>query len=361
MKYLTLITCIINLLFKLLRKSGTREIIAENILLKQQLQVLTRNNSKRQKFTIFDRYVFGVFCSKIAKKKLHRLLLILKPLTILKFHRAIINKKYSQLFSKKSKFKPGPKGPSKEVIEAIIALKKHNPRFGYLRIAMQVNIAFGLSINKDVVRRVLEKHNLNNYDPYGQSWLSFLANMKDSLWSVDLFRVESINLKSHWVMLVIDQYTRQIIGFAVNQGSVSGPDICCMFNTIIRTKQSPKFLSSDNDPLFNFHRWKANLSIYGIEELKTVPYTPISHPFVERLIGTVRREFLDHILFWNIRDLERKLDDFKHYYNGQRCHSALNGQTPAVNTSSKSQSRISIKNYAWKKYCNGVFQLPCAV
>jgi putative transposase len=78
-----------------------------------------------------------------------------------------------------------------------------------------------------------------------------------------------------------------------HQGHLSGIDICCMFNKIISGLSLPKYLSSDNDPLFTFHRWQANLRIMDIEEIKTVPYTPISHPFVERVIGTVRRELLD--------------------------------------------------------------------
>jgi hypothetical protein len=68
--------------------------------------------------------------------------------------------------------------------------------------------------------------------------------------------------------------------------------------------------STDHDPLFQAHRWTANLRILEIDEIKTVPQVPLSHPFVERLIGAVPREFLDHVLFWNARDLERKLADF---------------------------------------------------
>ncbi|KTD20218.1 Uncharacterised protein [Legionella israelensis] len=75
--------------------------------------------------------------------------------------------------------------------------------------------------------------------------------------------------------------------------------VCFMFNQVISGKSPPKYLSSDSDPLFTFYRWQANLRILEIEEIKTVPYVPISHPFVERLIGTCRREFLDKILFWN--------------------------------------------------------------
>src|SRR5215469_14072774 len=76
----------------------------------------------------------------------------------------------------------------------------------------------------------------------------------------------------------------------------------------------PKYLSSDHDPLYRFHQWEANLRTLEVTEIKTVPYVPISHPFVERLIGTIRREYLDRILFWTTTDLEAKLIDFQYYY-----------------------------------------------
>jgi transposase InsO family protein len=155
----------------------------------------------------------------------------------------------------------------------------------------------------------------------GPSWLSFIGHMKDSLWSIDLFCCESVSLKTHWVLVVIDICTRRIIGCSVNKISVDGPIFCKMFNQIIAKKKSPHYISTDNDPLFQFHRWKANLRILEVEEIKSIPFTPISHPYVERIIGTVRRECLDQTLFWNEVDLQKKLNDFTDYYNNHRVHS----------------------------------------
>ena len=89
-------------------------------------------------------------------------------------------------------------------------------------------------------------------------------------------------------------------------------------------------MSPDNDPLFRYHRWQANLRILDVEEIKALPYTPLSHPFVEGLIGTIRREYLGHTLFWNTKDLERELEDFRQYYNRERPHQSLDGETPAM-------------------------------
>ena len=98
-------------------------------------------------------------------------------------------------------------------------------------------------------------------------------------------------------MVVMDQYTRRIIGFAVNVGDPDGKAICRIFGHAISGIDQPKYLSSDTDPLFEFHQWKANLRIFDIEEIKSVAHVPVSHPFVERLIGSVRREMLDQTLF----------------------------------------------------------------
>ena len=105
------------------------------------------------------------------------------------------------------------------------------------------------------------------------------------------------------------QFTRRIIGFGLHSGIVDGVALCRMFHRAIRGHSLPKYLSSDQDPLYRFHRWEANLRILGVTEIKSVAYVPLSHSFVERLIGTIRREYLDCILFWTTADLEAKLID----------------------------------------------------
>ncbi len=150
---------------------------------------------------------------------------------------------------------------------------------------------------------------------------SFIGHAKDSLWSIDLLRCESILINAHWVLVVMDHFTRRIIGFGVHAGDVDGEILCRMFNNAISNRGVPNYLRSDNDPLFKYHRWQANLRIVGVS---------VSHPCIVRLIGTIRLEYLDHILFWNSQSLERKLADFRRYLNRDRVHQSLGGETPAV-------------------------------
>lgn len=107
--------------------------------------------------------------------------------------------------------------------------------------------------------------------------------------------------------------------------------------------------------------WRANLQILGIEEIETIPYVPISHPFIERLIGTIRREYLDQILFWHASDLERKLNTFKEYYNGHRVHAALAGKTPGQVSGDWLPAPAQLERFAWVAHCRGLFQTPVAV
>ena len=133
-----------------------------------------------------------------------------------------------------------------------------------------------------------------------------------------------------------------------------------MFSKAISTRSAPKYLSSDNDPLSQYHRWQANLNNLDVDEVKSVPYKPRSHPFVERLIGTIRWEYLDHTLFWNAVDLERKLELFKGYYNRCRTHAPLHGNTPAKISGDRVTQTVPLHSYTWQKYCGGLFQLPVA-
>jgi hypothetical protein len=101
------------------------------------------------------------------------------------------------------------------------------------------------------------------------------------------------------------------------------------------------------------------LRILDVEEIKTVPYAPLSHPFVERLIGTIRRECLDRTLFWTAADLEMQLLEFQRYYNGHRAHAGLEG-SPPESIADEGGARASIRSYRWQPHCRGLYHTPIA-
>jgi putative transposase len=194
-------------LAKLLGPGEAKAIFADSLLMKQQLLIINRPRRHAPNLTVADRLLLGFWSLFLSSHRIRRAAVILRPSTLLNFHNILKKRKYRLLYTARRKGKPGPKGPSQALIEAIVELKRRNNRFGCPRIAQEINKAFGLNIDKDVVRRVLAKHYRPGPDSAGgPSWLTFIGHMKDGLWSVDLFRCESILLKTHWVLAVMDRH-----------------------------------------------------------------------------------------------------------------------------------------------------------
>jgi putative transposase len=236
---------------KLAGPGGVRAVIAENLVLKQQLIVLRRGRRRAPRLTLSDRLRCGFATLFLGPGRIRKVAIALRPSTLLAFHQALVRGKYRRLFSSTpcSK-KPGPKGPDEALIQAVVELKSRNPRFGCPRIARIISRTFGVDVDKNVVHRVLAKHYRPTSGGSGPSWLSFIGHTSDSLWSVDLFRCESIVLRSYWVLVVMDQFTRRLIGFGVQYGAVTGADVCRMFNAAIYGLGVPRHLSTDHDPVF---------------------------------------------------------------------------------------------------------------
>jgi putative transposase len=354
---LVLFVHLIVTLIRLAKPGGLRAVVAESVLIRHQLQIVHRGRKRAPNLRACDRIITGSCTLLMRPARILRSAIVLKPSTLLNFHAAIVKRKYRLLFSPKRGRRPGPKGPSSELIAAVVEMKRRNPTWGCRRIAQQIALAFGVDVDKDEVRRILGRHYRPEPGPGGPSWLTFLGHMKDSLWSIDLFRCESLGLQTHWVLVVMDQFTRRIIGFGIHRGIVDGLALCRMFQRAIRGQSAPKYLSTDNDPLYRSHQWQANLRVLDVVEIKTVPFVPWSHPFIERLIGTIRRECLDRTLFWTTADLEAKLQNYQHYYNQHRTHNGLDGLTPVSNGTT---SPLNFASYAWRKHCRGLYQTPIA-
>src|SRR5262245_54850714 len=144
---------------KLCGAGGVRAVIAENLLLKQQLIVLRRRRQRAPNLTPGDRLLFGFWSLFLSPARIRKVAVALRPSTLLAFHQALVRRKYRQLFSSTpSRRKPGPKNPDQALIQVIVELKSRNPRFGCPRIARIVTQTFGIEIDKNVVYRVLAKH-----------------------------------------------------------------------------------------------------------------------------------------------------------------------------------------------------------
>ena len=185
---------LITTIARLAGPGGARSVVAESVLVKQQLLILNRSRHRSPNLRVCDRVVAGLCALLMRPGRLIRSAIVLKPSTLLSLHRALKNRKYRLLFSPKLRKKPGPKGPSPEVIAAVVQMKQRNhplppaqlerrqpvPTWGGPRIAQQIALAFNIQINKDVVRRILAARYQPEPDSAGPSWLTFLGHMKDS-------------------------------------------------------------------------------------------------------------------------------------------------------------------------------------
>ena len=210
---------------------GVRAVIAENLLLKQQLIVLRRPRQRAPPLTASDRLLFGFGALFLSPGRIRKVAIGVRPSTLLALHQALVRRTYRRLFSSSECPKqPGPKGPSEALIQAIVELKSRNPRFGCPRITRIIARTFGANIDKNVVYCVLSTHYRPIPGGTGPSWLSFIGHTTDSLRSVDFFRCESIVLRSDWVLVVMDQFTCRLVGVGVHRGPVTGADLCRMCN-----------------------------------------------------------------------------------------------------------------------------------
>jgi hypothetical protein len=208
------------------RASGDRE----NLLLKQQLSVVRRARRRAPSLTRSDRLLCGFGSLFLDPDRIRTLAIAPRPSTLRAFHQALVRGKYRQLFSSRPcPNKHGPKRPDEALIRAIVELKSRNPRFGCPRIARIISQTFGIAIDKNVVYRVLSNHDRPAPGGTGPSCLSFIGQTTDSLWSVDLSRGELIVLRSDWVLVVMDQFMRRLVGIGVHGGAVAGrrrlPDV----------------------------------------------------------------------------------------------------------------------------------------
>ena len=284
MKTLALLVIhVLTTLAKRLGTGGAKAIIAESVLLKHQQQIARRTVGKTLRLTTSDRFLCGFLVLFMHPGRIHKVAVVLKPATLTKFRRILLSRNYHQLFSSRKNRKPGPKGPSDDLVRVIVELKQRNTQFGCPRIAQQINKAFGVNIDKDVVRRVLAKH--YRPKPYGDgpSWLTFFRHTNESLWSIALFQRKPIIQRIHSSLLAIGQRTRRIIDCGIT-GCHFDQTVYSLPAAGIPVIEASKSLSPAHDLPFSHHRRRREL--LGVGHTQTAPIFPRAPPFAKRRIGT---------------------------------------------------------------------------
>ena len=274
-----------------------RALALENLALRHQLQVLQRTGH-RPRLSRWDRG-FWVLLSRLWKDW-RGSLVIVQPATVVGWHR-----KGFRLYWKWKSRRSGRPKVSRETRDLIRQMSKENPLWGAPRIQAEL-----IKLGIDVSETTVAKYMVRVRKPPAQTWLTFLHNHKDAMASIDFFTVPTATFRILYVFLVLSHNRRKVLLFNVTDH----PSALWTGRQLIQAfpwDTAPKYLLRDRDSIYGseFQRAADNL---GFEQIVTSPRSPWQNPYVERLIGSIRRECLDHIIIFNethLRKVLRKVSD----------------------------------------------------
>jgi transposase InsO family protein len=287
----------------------------EILALRHQLGVLQRS-VKRPKLTSADRLLW-VWLSAVWKDWRSGVFLV-SAATVIGWHR-----KGFRLFwtGKIRRGKPGRPSVPKEVRELIRSMSRDNPLWGAPRIYGEL-LKLGIAIGETSVR----KYMVRRRKPPSQTWRTFLDNHLKSMVSVDYFAVPTIRFQILYVLLVLAHDRRRILNFAVTAHPTAEWTAQQMHETF-PWDTAPRYLLRDRDRIFG-QDFVDQVKAMGIEQVLSAPRSPWQNAYVERLIGTIRRACLDHMIVLNERCLYRHIQNFVAYYHRSRTHLALDKDSP---------------------------------
>ena len=245
-------------------------------------------------------------------------LVIVRPETVIGWHR----KGFRLFWTWKSRRgKPGRPPVSREIRYLVRRMSRENTRWGAPRIHGEL-LKLGFSISQATVSKYMVRYP----SPPSQSWRTFLTNHADCLASIDFFVVPTATFHLLFGFMVLHHERRQIVHFGVT----ANPTMAWVAQQIREAfpwGTAPRYLIRDRDGAYG-QSLRSTVTAMGVEEVVTAPRSPWQNPYVERLIGSVRRECLDHSIILNERHLRRILGPYFDYYHGSRTHLSLGKDTP---------------------------------
>ena len=287
----------------------------EILALRQQVAVLKRKRP-RPSLRKADR-VFWVILSCLWPGWRHALVIV-RPETVIGWHR----KGFRLFWTWKSRRgKPGRPPVSREIRHLVRRMSRENTRWGAPRIHGEL-LKLGFSISQAAVSKYMVRYP----SPPSQSWRTFLTNHADCLASIDFFVVPTATFHLLFGFIVLHHERRQIVHFGVT----ANPTMAWVAQQIREAfpwGTAPRYLIRDRDGAYG-QSFRSTVTAMGVEEVVTAPRSPWQNPYVERLIGSVRRECLDHSIILNERHLRRILGSYLDYYHGSRTHLSLGKDTP---------------------------------
>src|SRR5215467_10045433 len=288
----------------------------ENLALRHQIGVLRRSKRKRPKLTSGDRLLW--ICLSRLWCDWRSALAIVKPETVIAWHRAGFCLFWNW---KVRRGQPGRPLISREVRDLIRGMCRENPSWGAPRIHGEL-----LKLGIDIGESSVSKYMVRGHKPPSQTWRTFLENHAQQLVSIDFFTVPTIRFQVLYVFLVLAHDRRRILHFNVTAHPTAewtGQQLREAFPF----EHLPRYLLRDRDAIFG-DEFRRQVRDMGIHEVLSTPRSPWQRAYVERVIGYIRRECLDHVIVFHESSLRRTLESYFDYYHRSRTHLSLGKDSP---------------------------------
>src|SRR6266850_3560247 len=288
---------------------------AEILILRHQLNIQRRHVPKRVAFSAMDRLIFvGLY--RLVPNTI-KALTIVKPDTVIRWHRA----GFRSYWRWKSRHRCGRPTVLLEIRRLIREMSIANPLWGAPRIHGEL-LKLGIEIGQTSVAKYMAKRR----DPPSQGWRTFLRNHADGIAAMDLFVVPTISIRLLYGLLIVGHGRRQILWFGVT----ANPTAEWIANQVTEAcgwEQAPRYLIRDRDGAYG-EVFIRRLRSMGIRDRPTSPHSPWQNGYAERLIGSIRRECLDHVVVFGERHLRHVLLSYMKYHNEIRTHLSLEKDAP---------------------------------
>ena len=312
--------CLLQLVLLRRRSEAFKEL--EIVVLRHELSVL-RRQAKRSQLLTADRGLLAA-ASRLLPRPYWRSFMV-TPATLLRWHRRLVARRWTY------GGRCGRPPIGEEIRALVLRLARENPRWGYQRIAVELN-GLGIAVSATTVAKILRQAGLGPAgERSGLSWRAFLRAQAASMLAVDFFTVETISLQRLYVLFFIELGSRDVhlAGTTANPTGAWVTQQARQFTwTLQERRPTFRYLIRDRDSKFT-RDFDAVFTSEGIRIIKTPVRAPKVNAFAERFVRTARAECLDWLLIANRRHLERVLRTFVGHYNRHRPHRSLNLRPPA--------------------------------
>ena len=286
----------------------------EILALRHQLQVLQRSRPRRLRLAKVDRWLWAWL--SVAWSEWRTALVIVKPETVIAWHRQGVR----LFWTWQSRRRSGRPPVSADVRRLSRTMSKDNPLWGAPRIHGEL-VKLGVDLSQATVAKYMARPTASP----SQSWRTFLANHVQHIAAADFFVVPTATCRLLFVLVILAHERRRVVHVAVTDHSTAAWT-AQQLREAFPWNEAPRYLVHDGDAAFS--AWTTTAAAIGIEEILTAPRSPWQNAYAERLIGSIRRECLDHIIIINERGLRRTLAAYVEYYLKSRTHLALNKDAP---------------------------------